>query len=113
MTEEEALQFGPQLRNKFMEKGLLIEQGCRVQYVAQVTTSLNLESTMKPDGETSEVKESSVQRVRQESRDGESQRRFSGTRKCFSCGSSKHLAWQFPTRQCSSCGGTGQLLRVL
>ena len=106
MTEAEALQFGPQLRKKFNEKGLLLDQGCRVQYVAHGTTPLDLESTMEPDGETSEVEEPSVQRVRQERQGGDTQRRF-GTRKCFSCGSSKHLARQCPTKQCSSCGGTG------
>ena len=99
LSVDEALQFCTQLRKAFTERGLPLDRGTRMHYVAKVEAG--------SAGEDSSMEEpplTNVQFVRTKGRTKKGQRR---ELRCYLCSSTEHLVRSCPNRYCSMCGEAG------
>ena len=110
LDSDGALQFSIVVRKTLVEKGIPLDQGCRVQRVHdKVSLVETTPEEVESDGSSSQATTPpSVQRIQSRYKQPiVSQRTRSEPLKCYACGSSNHLIRRCPNKRCYVCGEAG------
>ena len=110
LDSDGALQFSIVVRKTLVEKGIPLDQGCRIQRVHdKVSLVETTPEEVESDGSSSQATTPpSVQRIQSRYKQPiVSQRTRSEPLKCYACGSSNHLIRRCPNKRCYVCGEAG------